>query len=146
MSDGQSEALSDVQRDRRLEELHKDLDTILDRLQNMLATNFAEGMVLLKVFVFHSNFLFQKFYGEGEFWQTVFLILCIIFFYFSDPASKQDNEKLQQDAIEIEDLLSGLIEGVENRHPPLTNGTNNDEASQGNKVNNNMSSAISAIR
>lgn len=50
--------------------------------------------------------------------------------FAEDPVHKQDNEKLQQDAIEIEDLLSGLIEGVENHHPPRSNCLGTDEIPQ----------------
>lgn len=56
--------------------------------------------------------------------------------YFADPVNK-DNEKLQQDAIEIEDLLSGLIEGVEGNHPPRNGCDNHDGVPQDDKVNNN---------
>ncbi|KAJ1524400.1 hypothetical protein ONE63_010900 [Megalurothrips usitatus] len=59
--------------------------------------------------------------------------------FAEDPVNNQDNEKLQLDAIEIEDLLSGLIEGVENQQPPLNDA---DQSPQEDKVNNNATSAI----
>lgn len=57
---------------------------------------------------------------------------------FAEDTVNKDNEKLQQDAIEIEDLLSGLIEGVESNHPPRSNSCeNHDMVPQDDKVNNN---------